>query len=61
MAKSKQPPNAGGGLGEEQLGCGGLEVGGEEGSDVAVAGGVDADADAVGRASGRWRCGAGLW
>src|SRR5262249_35188894 len=48
---------AGGGLGELQLGGGGLEVVPEEGGVVAVAGGVDADADPARRLWG----GSGLW
>jgi hypothetical protein len=41
-----------GGLGEGQLGGGGLEVVAQEGGVVAVACGVDADADAGGRLEG---------
>jgi hypothetical protein len=40
-------------LGEEQLGGGGLEVLAQEGGVVAVAGGVNTDTDAGGRAGGR--------
>ena len=48
---------AGGGLGEGQFVGGGLEVVAEEGGVVAVAGGVDADADAGGGAGERLRGG----
>ena len=43
---------AGGGLGEGEFVGGGLEVVAEEGGVVAVAGGVDADAEAAGRLRG---------
>jgi hypothetical protein len=54
------PPELGvavGGLGEGEFSGGGLEVVAEEGGVVAVAGGVEADADA----GGRLRSGGGLW
>ena len=41
-----------GGLGELEFGGGGLEVVAQEGGVVAVAGGIDADADAGGRLRG---------
>jgi len=52
------------GLGEEEFGGGRLQIGAEEGGVVAVACGVDADADARGRLVGagrRWRSGGVLW
>ena len=54
---------ASGGLGEGQFGGGGLEVVAEEGGVVAVARGVDADADAAWQrrgAAGDCRAGAGV-
>ena len=52
------------GLGEEEFSGGGLQIGAEEGGVVAVACGVDADADARRRLVGagrRWRSGGVLW
>ena len=55
---------AGAGLGEEEFGGGGLQIGPEEDSVVALAGGVDAGADARRRQAGagwRWASGNVLW
>ncbi len=50
-----------GGLGELQFGGGGLQVVAQEGGVVAVARGVDADAEASELVAGRLRSGSRVW